>query len=571
MPDPSSTDPALPLIHEGWDHLQHQRPLAAWASWRRALRLTPEQPAATRALDVLANAGDLPEAARAEYRFLTPVGEGQRARWDALFRGRNLEELTVAAEAFQQIASEDPADGRARFNQGLCLSWLGKNLEAVEALGLAVQGLAVDEPGAAVDAWTLAEVLRQGGGAEPIADDLSHAVTLTWTPGEDPVGFLDEHPDLRAVPNPVDPSTGQPRLSDAKLYEWLEGPESGIRRVRATVIRSPRTLRLSGTDPILLAEARDEVVSRVEGRIASIRAEATPLPLAFLDAALWAIRLPAEADEDERASLNRSAVERYYEGAWLRRPRLGLDGKSPVEAGRLASGDPVMRARLSAVVRLREQLGARPTTALLYQGYPFDRLRRRLGLEPTDPEAIEPSDPSSMSAEELDRLDPSPMVDPALADAYESAAALGDDARTARFAEVLADRDPVAMARLDVPALFATLIRHALAGDDPDLALRRVDQAQEVDRALHAGAGHRTFETWRAEILARAGRPDASALVYRNLLDRSPSDAALALDAAETLLDNGFDDHARELARLALEVAREVGDLEVAERAETIA
>src|SRR4051812_26430408 len=159
MPDPTPIDPALALIHEGWDHLQHQRPLAAWASWRRALRVSPEHPAALKALEVLAGAGDLPMAARSEYRFLTPLGDAQRSRWDARFRGQNLEELAVAAGAFATLADDDPADGRARFNQGLCLAWLGRNLEAVDALDRAVQALAFDEPGVAIDAWTLAEVL----------------------------------------------------------------------------------------------------------------------------------------------------------------------------------------------------------------------------------------------------------------------------------------------------------------------------------------------------------------------------------------------------------------------------
>ena len=35
----------------------------------------------------------------------------------------------------------------------------------------------------------------------------------------------------------------------------------------------------------------------------------------------------------------------------------------------------------TAVVRLREQVGSRPSARALYQGYPFDRLRRRLGLD----------------------------------------------------------------------------------------------------------------------------------------------------------------------------------------------
>ena len=56
-------------------------------------------------------------------------------------------------------------------------------------------------------------------------------------------------------------------------------------------------------------------------------------------------------------------------------------------------GDAVARAKLTAVVRLREQLGNRPSALLLYQGYPFDRLRRRLGLELVYPGAVDLAGP----------------------------------------------------------------------------------------------------------------------------------------------------------------------------------
>src|SRR5439155_1317829 len=91
-------------------------------------------------------------------------------------------------------------------------------------------------------------------------------------------------------------------------------------------------------------------------------------------------------------------------------------------------------------IRRWEQLGARPRTAELYQGYPFDRLRRRLGLEPRDDGSVDADDPSCMSEQELRRLDPAAMGREALAEACRSAAALGDDGNTARFAaELLSD------------------------------------------------------------------------------------------------------------------------------------
>ncbi len=573
MPGSESDDLALALVHEGWDHLRRQRPIAAWASWRRALRIEPEQEAATKALEVLSSTGDLPLAARVEYRFLTPLDPERRARWDGLFQSRDLGELPVAAATFAELADEDPLDARARFNEGICLAWMGRNVESVAALDRAVRGLADHKPQVASDAWLLAEILRQGGGAEALSDELNHVAIVTWTLGEtDPARFLDARDDLRLMPDPVDPETGLPRLAESRVYEWLDGREGDrSRRVRALVIRSARVLRLSSPDLEGLEEVLDEVREQAGSRMSEVIRESTPIPLAFLDAELWSIRLAADLDGQERDQLNRTAVERYYESTWIRRRRKGLDGRSPLEASRAAlAGDTVATAKLTAIVQLREQLGTRPSTTLLYQGYPFDRLRRRLGLDPTHPEAVDPADPTCMSGPELDELDPESLHDLALGDAFESAAALGDDRRTARFAAVLTRRPTTALARLDLPALFATLVRVAVVEADVEAALRWLDQAEATDLALHAGRDRRKFVTWRAEVFARFGQADAAAKVYRSLLAESPRDPTLALDAAETLLDNGFDEPAREFARIALDRATEAGAVEVARRAEEL-
>ncbi len=112
-------------------------------------------------------------------------------------------------------------------------------------------------------------------------------------------------------------------------------------------------------------------------------------------------------------------------------------------------------------------------------------------------------------------------------------------------------------------------MRRALAGGDPDGALGWVDRAVVVDAAVASGRHAEAYATWRAEIQARAGRPDAALIVYRQILDARP-DATVALDAAETMLDNGHDDHAATLARVALDLARQAGDDDLADRAEAL-
>ena len=166
---------ALELVHQGWTHIQLQRPQAAWACWHRALRRAAEFPAAKQALATLESALELPAAARAVYRFRSPRDAAARARWSERLPGSGLEDLESAAGVFASLAGADPGDGAAAYNQALCLAWLGRNAESIAALERAVGILAETDFDHAVEAWTLAEVLRQGGGAEPLADDLSYA------------------------------------------------------------------------------------------------------------------------------------------------------------------------------------------------------------------------------------------------------------------------------------------------------------------------------------------------------------------------------------------------------------
>jgi hypothetical protein len=71
-------------------------------------------------------------------------------------------------------------------------------------------------------------------------------------------------------------------------------------------------------------------------------------------------------------------------------------------------------------------------------------------------------------------------------------------------------------------------------------------------------------------ILARTGDLDAAVRADRALLDQGPPDAALALDSAETLLDNRHVEHLGSLLRLAVDLARCSGDDATAGRARAL-
>src|SRR5262249_42499871 len=133
-------------------------------------------------------------------------------------------------------------------------------------------------------------------------------------------------------------------------------------------------------------------------------------------------------------------------------------------------------------------------------------------------------DLTTASAAELARLDPASIADAKLAAAFESADGLRDDRLTERFAAELAARTPEARLGVELTALIACLVRGQLSRGEFHRALELIErlkpEAAEVDR--------RRLDVWRAEILARDGRGDEAAALYRGMLDLVPSPAILA-------------------------------------------
>jgi hypothetical protein len=552
------------LIHEGWNHLKSQRPLAAWGSWQRVLRTDPDSVAARQALAALESASDLPQAARTTYRFREAADSAKRAIWDERMRDQGDQDLDATADLFGRLATADPTDSAAWYNRALCLSWMGKN---VEAIGCVDRVVALESERAfdlAVDAWTLAEVLRPGGGAETLADDLRFACTMAWKPG-DTSWLLDEFPEIQRIPTPRAPGAAAAATPDIEVFEWLDRPIANLANrpraaaspplVLASVYIGGHTLRLSSPRVENLERIEESLFPRLENGAGTVRREAAPLPLPFLDADVWVFRIPPALDPDLADQLSREAVEQYFENHWIHRPRHGLDGRSPLAAGLEASrGDAVARAKLTAVVRLREQLGNRPSALLLYQGYPFDRLRRRLGLNLVYPSAVDLLDLGCASGKELDDLDPAALDDARLVEAFLSAAGLRDDARTARLASELLKRQPGALEAVDLTSVVGPLVRQAIARDDYEAAVTRLKQA----RTIGDGETSTTLGIWLAEVYVRAKRPDIAMEIFERLITPDAAGAARALDAGETMLDNSYLDQARTLLLAAGDMARRI-------------
>jgi tetratricopeptide (TPR) repeat protein len=570
------------MVREGWDHLAKRRPLAAWGSWQRVLKQVPESTAAAQALATLESAADLPLAARAVYRLRQPASARRRTVWDDHLRALDSRDpdLEAMADVFGRLVALDLADAAAWYNRALCLAWLGANHEAVECLDRVTCLEAEPAFERAVEAWLLAEVLRQGARAGSLADDLRFACTLAWEPGDTP-WLLSEFPEIQRVATPCTPGNGHDPDQGVEVFEWLDRSPGGpgllhrvpradeLPTILASVYLSPHThtLRLSSPRALTLNRVEELLLPRLEGNSPSIRREASPLGLPFLDADVWTVHIPAGIGSDQSDQLLREWVEHFYENEWIHKSRQGLDGLSPLEAsGKVGSGDPVVRAKLTAVVRFREQLGARRTTLRLYQGYPFDRLRCRLGLDLVNPDTVDPDDLACQSPGKLDRLDPAVLDDHRLAEAVDSAAGLRDDARTARLAAELLERHPRETLSTDLALAVAPLLRQATATRDFDAALHWIERARSLCDSRTAV----TLDVWRAEILARAGQPELARRAYRGLIGPDAAGAALALDAALTLLDNGHADSARPFLSMACDLARSSGRPWVERRAQAL-
>ena len=242
----------------------------------------------------------------------------------------------------------------------------------------------------------------RAAGAESDADDLRFNWTIGWNPNDTPE-LLHEFPEIRPVPMPPQPGGSPGQSLDIEVYEWLDRPMQGVASsglsgwklpiVLASVFIDRRRLRLSSPKAATLERIAELLFARLSAGTESIRREAAPLPLPFLDADLWTFRIPADVEQGVSDDLAHEAIEHYFENEWIHGVRKGLGGRSPLRAAQDAvRGDAIARAKLMAVVKLREQLGGRASTRALYKGYPFDRLRRRLGLECVDPAAVDPLD-----------------------------------------------------------------------------------------------------------------------------------------------------------------------------------
>lgn len=370
------------LVQLGWAHLAAQKPFAAWSCWRRASLLAPGDRRPMEALEALERSPELPARAREPIRLRSPRSEEDRHRWTSAYADRDLSDISTARSVFDSLVSENIRDVAAWFNFGACSAWLGENRSALDSLDIAIRHGATIDRESAVEAALISEILRQGAGAADQADDLSYALQFDRLPANwpaDPLAPFRERGEVLGRPT----VEGQPQAEEWLDRPMLEPDDVGgiddVPSVAAYVIRSDRSFRISGPDREALERTWDRLTELWGEPDHEPNWSATPLRLGLLDAAVWAVR-PPPLDPEVQAFLAGEAVERYYTTVWIHQPRHGLSDHTPAEAAQRIGDDPNLAVRLEAVVRLREQLAARPVARALYGGWNSDSLRRLLGL-----------------------------------------------------------------------------------------------------------------------------------------------------------------------------------------------
>jgi hypothetical protein len=388
---------------EGWQYLRTARPLAAWASWNRALRVDPQNEAARQALDSLEHSTQLPSIARGPHRFRGPQDEASRKSWGQQFQAGQLEELVQAHAAFLALVRQNPQDSSARYNLALCQAWLGRNRQALAELDHVIQiDSAISETREfAVEASMLCEILRQGAGAEDQADDMNCTMEVVW-PGDwdDPETWFESRALLQPVVLNHSLDDEAPADNGTEIYDWLDEKSpseqetdgsTGVSRILASMIRLPNSIRIvtPSLPNILRVEALFDTWLGDDLEI--IDRKSTPLPIELMDLAAWRFHIPEDQETEARWNSTRKALDAYYLGEWLELPRRGLAATfadkpmTPTAAASISDASaPVVLAKLEGILRVREQLLRRPGAMRLHGGYALDAVRVRLGLEPLD-------------------------------------------------------------------------------------------------------------------------------------------------------------------------------------------
>jgi tetratricopeptide (TPR) repeat protein len=549
--------------------LKLNRVVAARAALKQALHYEPGNDGLREAFDTtFGEQGRLPLTARREYTFQSPPtsnsplpsegegsgvrGAGRREAWNRALAGAAQGKLTDAARAFEQLTAEDADDAAAWYDLGLVRAWLGDNVRALEALDRYVT-LETDEAKAA-DAWAMGEVLRFGYGMEEHTDAIEHSALFQIHGPQQVFAFLQDW-DRRH------------RLIGVQVRQQ-EGVLTGLILERLPEL-TPELARsqLPGIGAYLLvfgdrlrvwnvrAEALDALVSELRQALGQALSEPHRARgvAHFSDVLSEALAFPVGlTDQAEAERRVHEHMQRYFEETWVHRPLRSLNQVPPLDA----AGHTVLRRKLRGVVQFLDQCAALSPQ----QHYDFDRLRRKLGLfagaaEPAAAPSAAP-DVEAMSAAELAGLNPEPLTDDVLEQAYRTALKLDARDLAGRFARVLVSR-PARPEKPDRYPWYSHLIQLAVQEGNTDAALDTLNEGEKADCEQNEGRRRNDYELRRGQIHAKRGEADQAEGAFKRLIERSPSELRYRSGAAEAMLSAKQGAKALQFAEQGLAKARE--------------
>jgi tetratricopeptide (TPR) repeat protein len=507
------------------------RPVAARAAAMLALKADPNNMQLRQGVDEVFSPKNpnLPLAATKAYGY-HPTKKIGPAAWDKAMARINTSRLTDVLRAFGELAKADPQDPNVWYNLGLTQAWLGNNQAALEALDkyLEMEG----DENLAVEAATLAEVLRVGQGMEDVADVVEHAATI---PLRDPQAFVNSLVELEK----------ERKVAGLRLdkeqgilagFALGSGPPALITEsapqsqpVGAFFMLMGQILRIWSIE----AEKVEAALAMFRVKSGAIMGEVfqTRGPAKFQDMLSGAVVVSVNpASQEEHDRIVREQFAKHFEETWIHQPRKSLGNVAPVDA----AGSPLLRRKLLGALSLLEQIAGMGAKTPIYD---FARLRRKLNLVGGEAPAATSAtlDISAMNVEDLAKLPLDGLAPSQLELAFQTA--LGLDAKhvAGKYADALVKSPPRAD-RADRYPWHNHLINLALAEGDFQLGIDCLNEGEKDDCEHNEGRRRNDYELRRAQILVKKGDHQEAEEAFTRLIDRVPNEWKYRGSATESFL-----------------------------------
>lgn len=534
--------------------MQLNRPLAARAALRMAMRLAPQEASLKEAFDgTFGENGRLPACLRKEPSLLSPPpGSKRKAAWDKLAREHGSSRLGDLARLFTALAAQDSTDSAAAHNAAVAMAWVGDNAKALEHLERYLT-LETDE-GRKEGACLLGEILRCGYGMESQADLLEHEFLLVLRRVEPMQGLINKMAQENRLLPLRQSEEEQQNGFRALLLEkkaLLAGSETpDYHRVVGTLEIQGPLCRVHGCDAEAMEALRGEFADNLQ-----LKPNEAPLrPMgSFRDPGrevmLVALKGTGEKGEADALARQLKEYQKFFEETWINRSAKSLGGKSPAEAAK----DAGSTGRLSAKVRFIEDMGESPREI----GYSFDSLRAKLGLQPlgkptpaaasTKPEAT-----AGWTAESLAAAAVESVASGELVMAFAAAQRIGDDNLVIRWAQAIA-------ARPDAPrhaAAHLHLARHQAVKGEHGAALETLEKGHKHEVGVEDSRSGE-FLARMAQSLLKLGRAEEAVAKVEALAALSPPDLKSLASGVEALLGAKQAQAAKTMAEKGLAAAKQ--------------